>query len=167
MRADRTSISVQQEAQETYLARLEVPRNKIRALPKWRLRLVEEYVTGNFDRCISLFDLAEVAGLSRMYFAAQFRAATGYRPHEYLLHQRIEHAKTLLSNTETPVAEVALAVGFCSQAHFSTVFKRITSETPARWRCTRKNELLCIETPSQRSAIGRQSLEFCRASDAP
>jgi len=80
-------------------------------------------------------DLAKVAGLSRMHFAAQFRAATGYRPCEYLLHQRIEHAKSLLSNTETPLAEVALTVGFCTQAHFSTVFKRITSETLASWRC--------------------------------
>jgi transcriptional regulator GlxA family with amidase domain len=85
------------------------------------------------NRCIDLSDLANAAGLSRMHFAAQFQAATGYRPREYLLHQRIEHAKPLLSKTETPFAEVALAVGFCAQARFSTVFKRITSETPARW----------------------------------
>jgi hypothetical protein len=48
---------------------------------------------------------------SRMHFAAQFRAATGYRQREYLLHQRIEHAKSLLSKSEKPLAEVALAVG--------------------------------------------------------
>jgi transcriptional regulator GlxA family with amidase domain len=143
-----------------YLARLEFPRNKIRALPKWRLGLVEEHIRGHFDRCISLSELAKVAGLSRMHFAAQFRAATGYRPHEYLLHQRIEHAKTMLSDTKLPLVEVALAVGFCSQAHFSTVFKRITRETPARWRCTGKNELPCIETPSQSSARGMKNLEL-------
>jgi AraC family transcriptional regulator len=74
-----------------------------------------------------------------MHFAAQFRAATGYRPREYLLHQRIERAKSLLSNSETVLAEVALTVGFCTQAHFSTVFKRITGETPARWRCASRN----------------------------
>jgi len=127
-----------------HVARRELPRTKVNALPKWRLRRVEEYVRTHFDRCISLSDLAKVAGLSRMHFAAQFRAATGYRPREYLLHQRIEHAKSLLSNTETPLAEVALAVGFCTQAHFSTVFKRITDDTPARWRCASRNELLSV-----------------------
>jgi AraC family transcriptional regulator len=148
-----------------HLARLEFPRTKVNALPKWRLRRVEEYVKAHFDRGISLSDLAKVAGLSRMHFAAQFRAATGYRPREYLLHRRIEHAKSLLSNTETPLAEVALTVGFCTQAHFSTVFKRLTSETPARWRCASKNELPSIQSMPQGSAFGWQGLELCRAGE--
>ena len=122
-----------------HLARRELPHTRVNALPKWRLRRVEEYVGTHFDHCISLSELAKVAGLSRMHFAAQFRAATGYRPREYLLHQRIERAKSLLSNTDTALAEVALIVGFCTQAHFSTVFKRITGDTPARWRCTSRN----------------------------
>ncbi|WP_315766999.1 MULTISPECIES: AraC family transcriptional regulator [unclassified Bradyrhizobium] len=124
-----------------HVARRELPRTKVNALPKWRLRRVEEYVRMHFDRGISLSDLAGAAGLSRMHFAAQFRAATGYRPREYLMHQRIEHAKSLLSNTETSLAEAALAVGFCTQAHFSTVFKRVTGDTPARWRCASRNAL--------------------------
>lgn len=122
-----------------HLARRELPHARVNALPKWRLRRVEEYVGTHFDHCISLSELAKVAGLSRMHFAAQFRAATGYRPREYLLHQRIERAKSLLSNTDTALAEVALIVGFCTQAHFSTVFKRITGDTPARWRCSSRN----------------------------
>ena len=148
-----------------HLARLEFPRTKVNALPKWRLRRVEEFVKAHFDRCISLSDLAKVAGLSRMHFAAQFRAATGYRPREYLLHRRIEHAKSLLSNTETPLAEVALAVGFCTQAHFSTVFKRITGETPARWRCASKNELPSVQSPPQGPAFGRPYLKLCHAGE--
>ena len=153
------------QALAMHVARRELPRTKVNALPKWRLRRVEEYVKTHFDRCISLSDLANVAGLSRMHFAAQFRAATGYRPREYLLHQRIEHAKSLLSNTETPLAEVALAVGFCTQAHFSTVFKRITGDTPARWRCARRNELPSV--PSlRRAGFGQQSGDSYRAGTA-
>ncbi len=124
-----------------HIVRREPPRAKVNVLPKWRLRRVEEYVRTNFDHGISLSDLAGVAGLSRMHFAAQFRATTGYRPREYLLHQRIEHAKSLLANSEMALAEVALAVGFCTQAHFSTVFKRITGNTPASWRCDNRNAL--------------------------
>lgn len=121
-----------------HLTRLELPRAKVNALPKWRLRRVEQYIADHFDRCVSLSELANVAGLSRMHFAAQFRAATGYRPREYLLNHRVEHAKTLLTTTERPLAEIALAVGFSTQAHFSTVFKRISGQSPARWRLASK-----------------------------
>ena len=135
-----------------HVARLECPRIKINALPKWRLRRVEEYVKAHFDRGIGLSDLANVAGLSRMHFAAQFRIATGYRPREYLLHHRVEYAKSLLSDTDTPLVEIALAVGFCTQAHFSTVFKRATGETPARWRCESRNALPSDQGPAHGEA---------------
>jgi len=130
-----------------HLARRELPPARVNALPKWRLRRVEEYVGMHFDHHISLSELAEVAGLSRMHFAAQFRAATGYRPREYLLHQRIERAKSLLANSKMPLVEVALTVGFSTQAHFSTVFKRITDDTPARWRCACRNASASLRRP--------------------
>jgi AraC family transcriptional regulator len=117
-----------------HIARMERPQSIVNALPKWRLKRVQEYVDAHLDECISLADLAKVVGLSRMHFAAQFRAATGYRPHDYLLYRRIESAKAILSSTDMRLAEVALTLGFQAQAHFSTVFKRLTGETPARWR---------------------------------
>ncbi len=92
---------------------------------------------------LTLADLAAAAGLSRMHFAAQFRAATGCRPHEYLLQQRIECAKATLSSVSMPLAEVALSVGFQTQSHFSTVFKRITGETPARWQRANRHMAPC------------------------
>jgi AraC-like DNA-binding protein len=69
-----------------------------------------------------------------MHFAAQFRAATGMRPHEYLVWQRIERAMILLRDHHQPLCEVALGVGFKTQAHFTTVFKRVTGKTPNEWR---------------------------------
>ncbi|WP_314957715.1 AraC family transcriptional regulator [Bradyrhizobium cosmicum] len=135
-----------------HLTRLEPPRAKVNALPKWRLRRVEQYVADHFDRSISLSELANVAGLSRMHFAAQFRAATGYRPREYLLNHRVEHAKTLLTTTERPLAEIALAVGFSTQSHFSTVFKRISGQSPARWRLAGKAARPELEARPRRRA---------------
>ncbi|RXT36493.1 helix-turn-helix domain-containing protein [Bradyrhizobium betae] len=136
-----------------HLARLEPPRAKVNALPKWRLRRVEQHIADHFDRCLSLSELANVAGLSRMHFAAQFRAATGYRPREYLLNHRIEHAKTLLTTSGRPLAEIALAVGFSTQAHFSTVFKRMSGQSPARWRLASKGERVEVEAlPRSRPA---------------
>jgi AraC-like DNA-binding protein len=104
------------------------------ALPKWRMKRLEQYLAVNIDRRIGLDDMAAVAGLSKMHFAAQFRAATGFRPHEYLLFMRIERAKAVMAATEMSLVEVAFSVGFNAQAHFSTVFKRFTGKSPARWK---------------------------------
>lgn len=110
------------------------PPPNVNPLLKWRLRRVLEYVEANIAERITLSDLAAVAGLSRMHFAAQFRAATGRGPHDYLLQQRIEFAKTAMVSEGMQLAEVALSAGFQTQSHFSTVFKRLIGETPGRWR---------------------------------
>ena len=140
-----------------HIARLEPQRPTVNALPKWRLKRVQQHIEAHLDESISLADLASVAGLSRMHFAAQFRAATGYRPHDYLLYLRIESAKTKLSSSNMPLAEIALSVGFQAQAHFSTVFKRLTGETPARWRCAVVRDRHTAQTPGRPAALKRAS----------
>ncbi|SCB09575.1 transcriptional regulator, AraC family [Bradyrhizobium shewense] len=106
----------------------------VRSLQKWRLRRVMQYVEENLNVRITLQELATVAGLSRMHFAAQFRAAVGVRPHEYLLKRRIARAQELLAQADASLVDVALTVGFQTQAHFTTVFKRFTGDTPHQWR---------------------------------
>ena len=101
-----------------HIARMELSPPTTNALPKWRLKRVQDYVEAHSDKAFTLADLAAVAGLSRMYFAGQFRAATGLRPHDYLLHQRIERAKSILSSTDMGLAEVALTVGFPGSISF-------------------------------------------------
>jgi len=120
-----------------HAARIQFTPRAASPLPTWRLKRVQAYIGAHLEDPLSLADLAAAAGLSPMHFAGQFRAATGYRPHDYLLNQRIERATSILSSTDIPLAEVALSVGFRAQAHFSTVFKRITSESPGRWRRAR------------------------------
>lgn len=109
------------------------PRSKS-ALPKWRLKRVVAHVDTHLDGCISLADMAAAAGLTRMHFAAQFRLATGMRPHEYVLRRRIDRAQEMLRQSDLALVDVALSVGFQTQAHFTTVFKRFAGETPHRWR---------------------------------
>ncbi|MGF6574815.1 AraC family transcriptional regulator [Paraburkholderia sp. GAS333] len=104
------------------------------ALQPWRLSRVIEFVDEHLSKSIGLADIANSAGLTRMHFASQFRRATGMRPHEYLLRRRIEHAQHLLRESKHNVLDVALSCGFRSQAHFTTVFKRIVGDTPYCWR---------------------------------
>lgn len=105
------------------------------ALQGWRLKRVTEHVEMHLTSSLSLPKLASIAGLSRMHFAAQFKAATGMSPHQFVLKRRVERAKAMLTETAEELVGVALSVGFQSQAHFTTVFKRFVGETPHRWRC--------------------------------
>jgi AraC family transcriptional regulator len=116
------------------LIEVELRQRQVQALQKWRLKRVFEYVDLHLSAKITLAELAGVAGLSRMHFASQFRAATNLRPHEFVLRRRILRAKELLQNTTTPIVEIALTVGFQTQAHFTTIFKRFVGSTPNRWR---------------------------------
>lgn len=106
----------------------------VRALQKWRLKRVIDYIDAGMSSKITSRDLAVVAGLSRMHFASQFRAATGLRPHEFLLHRRVRRAADLMRDTSMTIMEIALTVGFQTQAHFTTVFKRFAGCTPRHWR---------------------------------
>lgn len=110
----------------------------VAALPKWRLTRVLKYIDANIGEPITLAHLAAAAGLSRMYFAKQFRAATGIRPHDYVLRKRIERAQQMLAKPAALV-DIALSVGFQTQAHFTTVFKRFVGTTPCQWRREQPN----------------------------
>jgi AraC-like DNA-binding protein len=110
------------------------PNIETESLQKWRLKKVLAYIDENLAESVSLADLARTAGLSRMYFAARFRAATGQRPHDYVLQRRIERAKEMLAQTEETLVNIALDIGFHTQAHFTTVFKKFVGSTPGRWR---------------------------------
>jgi AraC family transcriptional regulator len=103
-------------------------------LQKWRLKRVLDYVEGHLGDPIKLRDLAAAAGFTRMHFAAQFRAAVGMRPHHYVLRRRVERSRELLRDPSLTLVEIALSVGFRTQAHFTTVFRRQVGTTPHRWR---------------------------------
>lgn len=119
------------------------------AIPRWRMQRVDAYIGQHLGDTISLAAVAAAAGLSPMHFAARFRLATGQRPHHYILRARIEHAKALLVSSERSVVEVAGDTGFRTQAHFSTIFKRLTGATPCAWRRER-----CLEAPSCLPPVG-------------
>jgi AraC-like DNA-binding protein len=110
------------------------PTRCVQPLQKWRMTRVVDFVEANLAERITLARMAAAAGLTAMHFAAQFRVAAGVRPHEYVLRCRVDRACKLLRDTPLPIVEVALAVGFQSQAHFTTVFKRFAGEPPYRWR---------------------------------
>jgi transcriptional regulator GlxA family with amidase domain len=110
------------------------PRRRPAPLLKWRLNRVVAYVDAHLGGRITLPGMAAAAGLTPMHFAAQFRSATGLRPHDYVLQRRIDRARELLRDPGRALVDVALSVGFQTQAHFTTVFKRFAGAPPHSWR---------------------------------
>ncbi len=106
----------------------------VERLPDARLRRVVDYLDSSLASEISLDDLADLAGLSPNYFLSAFKKATGQTPHRFLTEKRIAKACELLFNPQMPIVNVALAVGFSSQSHFTTVFRRFRNTTPASYR---------------------------------
>ena len=103
-------------------------------LAPWQERRVKEFIDKNIARNVSLLEIAGACGLSPSHFARAFRNTTGRPPHRWLLERRVEAAKTLLSATEAPLAQIASDCGYCDPAHFSRVFRQMVGEPPAAWR---------------------------------
>jgi len=117
------------------------------------MKRVTDHVDAHLSHRITLADMAAATGLTRMHFAAQFRASTGMRPHDFVLQRRIERAQELLSNPELALVDVALSVGFQTQAHFTTVFKRFAGRTPHRWRRLALGENRCYKRAGAATAL--------------
>jgi len=78
--------------------------------------------------------LARVAYISPAHFSREFRATFGETPHRYLQRRRVERAMELLRETDRPVTEICLDVGFNSLGTFSRTFREVVGESPSRYR---------------------------------
>lgn len=118
---------------------LQNPLQDAAALPPYKLRRAIEYVDGHLADDLTIEEIARAASVSMFHFAHAFKRATGLPPHQYVIRRRIERAMHLLRHSELPIAQVALAVGFATQSHFTTVFGRICGATPKKYRDIVKN----------------------------
>ena len=93
-------------------------------------------------RDLSLDEVAEFVGLSKYYFAREFRRVTGYTFVTYVNLMRCERAKVLLAQNELNIGEVGRACGFTNQSYFTRTFRAYTGRLPGVYREThlQKNE---------------------------
>ena len=92
------------------------------------------YIHNNFERDISLGDIAKYVFLSPSYFTRAFKEQTGMSPISYLLKIRIERAKEMLVDTGLKISDIALSVGFSNQQRFNEMFKKYAGLTPLQYR---------------------------------
>jgi AraC family transcriptional regulator len=106
----------------------------VNGLTNKKLSLVLELIESDLSEDLPLRILAGTANLSEYHFLRMFKQSTGYTPHQYVLHQRIERAKELLKQTDMTITEIAYLLGFSTPAHFTHYFRRKTGITPSEAR---------------------------------
>lgn len=92
------------------------------------------FISNNIAGQLSLEELSGRVGLSPYYFTRLFKQETGYTPHEYVIHARINIAKFYLKSSAFPIKEICYNSGFSSESSFCSTFKKICGVTPTKYR---------------------------------
>lgn len=95
-----------------------------------QLRKIIQENLANSD--LSVEQIGDEIGLSRVQLYRKVKALTGYSPVEILRKARLTRARHLLQTTERTVSEVAYAVGFSTPSYFSKCYKDEFGENPKK-----------------------------------
>ena len=93
-----------------------------------------DFIKKNIRESISLKDLSDKACMSTTSFYRYFKRELGMSPIEYILNEKIKHAKKLLSNPNIHVNEVSYASGFEDCNYFIRLFKKYEGVTPKQYQ---------------------------------
>ena len=94
------------------------------------------WARSRLDRAVAPRDMAKAAAMSERNFYRRFRETTGQTPAQWLLAERVQHARTLIETTPMPLPRVGEAAGFASHETFRVAFRRIVGIPPAAYRRT-------------------------------
>ena len=97
-----------------------------------RIERAKQFIADNYLQNPSLHAIATAVDCSPFHFHRIFTATTGMTPKDYVDQFRIEEAKRRILSGE-PLATVATDLKWSHQSHFTSRFKQLVGEPPARW----------------------------------
>jgi AraC-like DNA-binding protein len=100
--------------------------------PDDRIRRVLHFIEINLSRPIQIPELALEAGVSEAQFRRIFRAAMSIGPKEYLLRERMDHARRMMQSESLRVGEVADLLQFETVYQFSNQYKKVHGHSPTQ-----------------------------------
>jgi transcriptional regulator GlxA family with amidase domain len=92
--------------------------------------------------------LAAIAVTSEAHFIRTFKETFGETPHRYLQRRRVERAMELLRESDAPVTEICLDVGFNSLGTFSRTFRDVVGESPSAYRARFAGDGAALRVPA-------------------
>lgn len=93
-----------------------------------------DYIGVHINEKLSIGDLAERAGYSEYYFSRKFKQEMGCSINEYIMREKIERAKVLLSTTNMSILDISVELSFNSRSYFSDTFQKIAGISPGEYR---------------------------------
>lgn len=98
-----------------------------------QIKMALEFIEQNYQKPITLEQLAHVSGLSAKYFCRYFRNILQRTPIDYLNYYRVEQACLLLEGDKLSVTDVAYACGYNDSSYFVRCFKKYKGITPNQY----------------------------------
>ena len=104
-----------------------------------KIKTILNYINNNFQKEISIDDLANLCQYSQYHFMRFFKKHLGVTTIQYINNVRLEKASILLSSTDSSIMEISLETGFDNLSYFNKLFKRKYHITPKEFRRNTQN----------------------------
>ena len=99
-----------------------------------KIKRMMVHIHEHYSEKISIPELAEVAFLSERECYRAFRNHLHMPPVEYIKSYRIQRARQMLADTQTPITEIGYACGLGNPSYFGRIFRELTGYTPLEYR---------------------------------
>jgi AraC family transcriptional regulator len=129
-RAGRLHVSVRRFEEHDTVSEV----RRTRRLDSRELELICEAMRRQIQNGVRLTGVASLVGMSASQLSRSFHATAGMTFSAFLMRLRIRTARQLMTETNLPLCEIAVASGFGDQSHFSRSFVRFVGSTPFKWR---------------------------------
>lgn len=114
----------------------------ILSLKNQQKRSIKEFMQVNFSKPLTVEDYAYLTGRSLSTFNRDFKRLFKISPKQWLMEQRLEKAKSLLSVNNTTVSDVAFESGYENISHFIKAFHKKFNISPKQFLIQKRNEVL-------------------------
>lgn len=95
---------------------------------------IRAYIDANVYTDVSLDDISDKFGITKMHIIRVFKKKFGTTPVQYLIDRRVSIAQSLLTSTIMPIKEIASLLRYSNTQHFSSSFKSAVGCTPGKYR---------------------------------
>lgn len=108
--------------------------NEIATYDSRRIEKAFEYMRNNYEKEISLEDIAKIVNMTVVSFSRFIKKRTGKTFIDSLNDIRLGHASRLLIDTRLSIAEVSYKCGYNNLSYFNRIFKKKHNSTPKEFR---------------------------------
>lgn len=131
--ADTTKLGAQ--ILEDYVARVRESRENPDVSDS--IRNSCEYIKAHLTEPIQVKKLAQQSGYAEYYFSHKFKKEMGVSVKEYILHEKIEQAKVMLTSSDESIQKIGDSLAFGSRSYFYTCFQKAEGMSPSEYRNTK------------------------------